>query len=89
MSRRIGPWTVVPRRVGPRRIGPWAQMSAPKKWTIGPQGNLQDNLQCIDFTDIIYFPNVGSLYPIQIYIEIYITKCTFPNPAPKGSTETL
>ena len=33
----------------------------------------------------LYSQNVCSLYPIQICIS----KCTFPNPAPKGFTETL
>ena len=38
-------------------------------------------LLCITSTEL-YSQNFGSLYPIQIYI----TKCTFPNPAPQGFT---
>ena len=72
-----------------------AQLSAPKKWTIGPRGEPPGQPSMYKFHRYYIYspggisPNVGSLYPIQIYIKIYITKCTFPNPAPKGSTETL
>ena len=76
-------------------LGSGAQLSAPKKWTIGPRGEPPGQPSMYKFHRYYIYspggisPNVGSLYPIQIYIKIYITKCTFPNPAPKGSTETL
>ena len=43
--------------------------------------NMLLTLLCITSTEL-YSQNFGSLYPIQIYI----TKCTFPNPAPQGFT---
>ena len=42
--------------------------------------NMLLTLLCITSTEL-YSQNFGSLYPIQIYI----TKCTFPNPAHKSS----
>ena len=45
-----------------------------------PKGRT-DTLRCIILTDI-YYQHFSSLYAIQIYI----TKCTFPNPAPQGFT---
>ena len=62
-----------------------AQLSAPKKWTVGPRGpTIRGPIvrpekvdswapdssaleQCMNSTDICS-PNVGSIYPIQIYI---------------------
>ena len=41
-------------------------------------------LRCIVSTEL-YSQNVGNSYPIQIYIS----KCTFPNPAPNWFAETL
>ena len=55
--------------LGPGQLGPGAQLSALKKvdsWT-------PDSLaleQCINSTDICS-QNFGSIYPIQIYIDIY------------------
>ena len=48
-----------------------------------PKGRIL-TLPCIISTES-YSQTFGSLYPIQIYIS----KCTFPNPAPKEFTETL
>ena len=35
---------------------------------------------------VIYPPNVGRIYPIQIYLSYWHM---FPNPAPEGRTDTL
>ena len=80
------------------QLGPGAQLSAPKKWTVGPRGRNPPTA--------IYPPIVGRIYPIPVYkfngnvfpkcwqhlsnMNIYTyKKCTLPNPAPKGRTLTL
>ena len=85
-----------------------AQLSAPKKWTVGPRtvgprgptvrGPIDHPekvdcwapdswamWQCIKSTDICS-PNVGSIYPIQIYTLQNVHSLTL---RPKGRTENL
>ena len=85
-----------------------AQLSALKKWTVGPPGQLgPGEMYKINWH---LFPKCGQ-HISNIYIKgaqktsnwhtspkcwphisdtnIYVTKCTFPSPAPEGCTEDL
>ena len=91
-------WTIGPRRVGPWGRNPPIDIYPPIVGRIYPipvcipqmlaayiQYEYEKyvcyrTLLCITSTEL-YSQNFGSLYPIQVYIS----KCTFPNPAPKSS----
>ena len=71
--------TIGPR--GPSVRGPIVRPEKVDSWA--PDSSALE--QCINSTDICS-PNISNT---NIYIDVYITKCTFLNFVPEGRTETL
>ena len=75
------------RTVGPRTVGPLDSW-APDNWAPGKYINLADICSRNVPPSDIYSPNIGNIYPMQIYgIFLVYTLGTLPPPPPQNLTK--